>query len=153
MPNYVSLDGVWHAANEKVSLKNITSEPKKVLKLDGTEEIVQPGEPYIYEGPDRAALFEFYKAGVDKFGIDFHHDPELLNRVKQLGFKNVDEYAKLTGYDKKKAKEDFDKKASVVNKYDLPKRVKAIETMGGGLDTAGQGQDKLGGFDLPKELK
>jgi hypothetical protein len=153
MPNYVSLDGEWYPAKEKVSLKNITDEPKKIVKLDGTEEIVQPGDPYIYEGPDRAALFELYKAGVEKFGIDFHHDPELLNRIKQLGFKNVDEYAKSMGYDKKKVQEEFEKKASVVNKYELPKRVKAIETMGGGIDFAGQGQDRPGGFDLPKELK
>jgi len=153
MPNYVSIDGVWHPAKEKVSLKNITDEPKKIIKLDGSEEIVQSGEPYIYEGPDRAALFELYKSGVENFGVDFHHDPELLHRVKNLGFKDVNEYAKSVGYDKKKAQEEFEKKASVVNKYDLPKRVKAIETMGGGLDTAGQGQDKLGGFDLPKELK
>ena len=135
MPRYISKDGVWYAAKEKVSL----------IDHKGTDGR-QPGEPYIYEGPDRAALLEFFRAGVEHFGVDFHHDPELLHRVRQLGFKNVAEYAKSVGYDKEKVEKDFDEKAAKVSKHEIPKKVKAIEIMGGGTDTSGGGQDRLGGF-------
>lgn len=142
MPNYVSKDGVFYPANEKVGLVDHKG-------TDGR----QPGDPYVYVGPDRAALFELYKAGVETFGVDFHHDAELLHRVKQLGFNNVDEYAKTVGYDKKKVEEEFTKKASVVNKHEIPKKVEAIKIMGGGMDSSGQGNEKHGGFGQPKELE
>ena len=145
MANYVSIDGVWYPAKEKVALKNLSGKPKVV---DGKE--IKPGEDYIYEGADRGALFELYRAGVEKFGIDFHHDAELLNRVKQLGFKNVDEYAKTVGYDKEKIKKEAEEKISKVNLHELPAKVKGIEILGGGVDTSGGGQDKYGGFGEPK---
>lgn len=142
MPRYVSKDGEWYPALEKVSLIDHVGK-------DGR----QPGDPYIYEGPDRAALFELFKAGVEKFGVHFMHDSDLIRRVKELGYKDVKEYAKSVGWDEKKVMEEFNKKAAVVTKHELPTKVKMIETMGGGLDTAGQGQDKKGGFDLPPEIK
>jgi hypothetical protein len=148
MPTYISKDGMWYAAKEKVALQNITG---KVKVVNGVE--VLPGEPYIYEGPDRAALFELYKAGVETFGIDFHNDPELISRVRQLGYKTVDAYAKVMGYDKKKIEEAFIKNASVIQKHELPKRVADLDLMGGGKDFSGQGKDKKGGFGTPKELE
>jgi len=146
MPNYVSKDGVWYPAKEKVGLINTSGKEKEV---DGKK--VAPGEPYIYEGPDRAALFELFKAKVETFGVDFRTDPELINRVRQLGYKSVDEYAKIMGYDKEKIEKEFKKNASVVTKHELPKKVEAVKTLGGGKDFAGQGQDKFGGFgEAPK---
>lgn len=145
MPSYVSVDGEFFPTKERVALKNLSG---KVRVVDGKE--VKPGEDYIYEGADRAALFELYKAGVEKFGIDFHHDAELLNRVKQLGFKNVNEYAKAVGYDKEKIKKEVEQKIAKVTMHELPTKVKAIEQLGGGIDTSGGGQDKLGGFGEPK---
>lgn len=126
-PNYISIEGELYAAKEKVGLKK------------------KGGEPYIYEGADRAALFELYKAGEEKFGQNFRHDGEFLHRIKQLGFNTIDDYLKAVDYDSEKSKKDAEKKAKIVNKHDLPKKVKAIETMGGGLDTAGD-QSTLGGF-------
>ena len=87
---------------------------------------------------------------MEKFGIDFHHDAELLNRVKQLGFKNVNEYAKSVGYDKEKIKLEAEKKIAKVTLHELPAKVKGIEQLGGGIDTSGGGQDKYGGFGEPK---
>ncbi len=138
---------MWFAAKEKVALKNITG---KVKVVNGIE--VQPNDPYIYEGPDRAALYEFYKAGVETFGVDFHNDPELINRVRQLGYKSVDAYAKVMGYDKKKIEEAFNKNASVIQKHELPQRVADLDIEGGGKDFSGQGKDKKGGFGVPDDL-
>lgn len=145
MANYVSVDGEFYPAKEKVALKNLSGKERVV---DG--KVVKPGEDYIYEGADRAALFELYKAGVEKFGINFHHDAELLHRVKQLGFKDVKEYAKSVGYDKEKVKVEAEAKTAKVTMHELPAKVKAIEQIGGGIDTAGGGQDKYGGFGDPK---
>ncbi len=145
MAQYVSIDGEFFPAKERVALKNLSGKTKEV---DGKE--IKPGEDYIYEGADRAALFELYKAGVEKFGIDFHHDAELLNRVKQLGFKNVNEYAKTVGYSKEKTKKEAEEKIARVTMHELPAKVKAIEQLGGGIDTSGGGQDKYGGFGEPK---
>ena len=145
MARYISIDGEWHPAKERVALKNYSGKEKEV---EG--QVIKPGEDYIYEGADRGALFELYKAGVEKFGVDFHHDSDLLNRIKQLGFKNVDEYAKSVGYSKEKIKAEAEKKAAKVNLHDLPAKVKAIEKIGGGIDTTGGGQDRYGGFGEPK---
>ncbi len=127
MARYVSKDGVWSSAKEKVAL-------------------TKNGEPYVYEGPDRAAEFEFFKAGVKTFGMDFHYDPDLINRAKQLGFKDVNEYASAMGYDKEKAEKDFKENAAFVTKHELPARKEGIEVFGGGVDKSGQGNDILGGF-------
>lgn len=134
MPKWLSKGGTWFPRKERVALK----------KPDGT--------PYIYEGADRAALFELWDQKVENLGMDFRYDPELLNRVRQLGFKDMEEYLKYIGYDEKKVEEHFKKHASIINKHELPEKIKAIETMGGGTDTSGQGGDIPGGFGKPKDL-
>ena len=72
MPSYVSDSGVFHPAKERAALTRVLP--------DGTT------EPYIYEGPDRAACFEIWnqdKTGnTTTMGIDFHDDPEMINRAK-----------------------------------------------------------------------
>ena len=134
MPNWLSRDGVWYPVKEKVGLKK------------------KDGEPYIYEGPDRAALFVLFQEKTETLGMDFRHDPDLLARVRALGYKDIDEYALAVGYDPQKVEEDFQKHASAVNKHELPEKVKAVEMMGGGVDTSGQGNDIPGGFGKPKDL-
>jgi hypothetical protein len=145
MPQYVSDGGVWHPAKEHAVLPH----------LAGTEK-------EIYDGPDRAAMEELAKAyGVDEkgypkqgtFGMLFEHDPDLIHRAKTLGFANVKEYADASGYDPIKAKEDFEKKASKIEKYELPKRQPERQIDGGGKDLSGQGKDKYGGLGDPPELK
>ena len=154
MPRFISKDGVWHPEKEKIALKNISDETIVNPSTEGKNvgEEVAPGDDFIYEGPDRAALFELFKAKVETLGQDFHHDMDLIQRVRNLGFKDVKSYAKLVGYDKEKVEEEFEKKASIVNKHELPKRVKAIDSLAGGRDTSGGGQDRVGGFgEQPKE--
>ena len=73
MPRFISKEGVWHPAKERVALKNLSGKTKKV---DGED--VQPGDDYIYEGADRAALFELYKLKVETLGEDFRKNPEFL---------------------------------------------------------------------------
>ena len=141
MSRWISKDGIWFPAKEKVALKNITD---KVKVIGG--QTVQPGDPYIYEGPDRAALYELFEQKVETLGQDFRYDIELINRVKQLGYNSVDDYAKAMGYDKNKVEEIFNKNASVVTQHELPARVKAIDELGGGTDLSGSGKDIVGGF-------
>lgn len=141
MPRYVSNKGVWFPAKERIALKNLSGKTKVV---DGKE--IEPGDDYIYEGPDRAALFELFKEGVETFGQDFRKNPEFLQGVRNQGFPSVEEFLKFIGYDEKKAEEEFEKKASKVHKDEIPKRVEMVRTLGGGTDTSGGGQDRYGGF-------
>lgn len=141
MPKWVSQEGVWHPRNEKVALVNNSEKVKKI----GDQE-VGPGEPYIYEGPDRAALFQLFQEKQESLGGDFRHDAEFLLRVKNLGYRDLDDYLSSIGYDSEKAVKLTEEKLSRVNKHELPKKIKAIETLGGGKDFSGQGNDKAGGF-------
>jgi len=145
MPQYVSDGGVWHPANEHAVLPHLSGTDKE-----------------IYDGPDRAAMEELAKAyGVDEkgfpkettFGMPFTMDPDLLNRAKQLGFKDAMDLALASGYDPVKAKAEFAKKAAKIEKYEPPKRQPAREIEGGGKDLSGQGLDKYGGFGTPPEMK
>ena len=147
MSRFVSDAGVWHAGKERVGLVNRS---KESIEVDG--KIIQPGDPYIYEGPDRAALFALWEAKENTFGEDFRRNPDFLQMIRTRGFKTVNEYLKFVGYDEKVAKERFDKEAAKVSKHELPEAVKRVEKMGGGIDTAGGGLDKTGGFDLPPDL-
>ena len=149
-PKYISKDGVWHPMKEKVSLTNHSDKP--IEYPNGSGVFVQPGEPFIYEGPDRAAMFELFKAKQETFGMDFRKDPDLINRVRQLGYKSVEAYAKDIGYDEEQVKKDFEAKSSVVNMHELPERVAAIEVMSGGSDTSGGGNDRSGEWKMPKEI-
>lgn len=148
MANWVSRRGVWHPAKEKVGLNNYSG--KEITAGDG--EKIKPGEPYIYDGPDRSALFELFQAKQETLGVDFKNDPDLIARVRQLGYKDVDDYAKAMGYDDAAAEQEFQKKAATVTKHELPKRVAAIKQLGGGRDFSGSGDDAYGGFGQPKDL-
>jgi len=95
---------------------------------------------------------QLFEEGVDHLGGEFRNDPELITRVRQLGYKDVDEYAKIMGFDKKKAKAKFEEQSAVVQRHENPTKAKKEPIPGGGIDTTGQGQDRLGGFgDPPKE--
>ena len=136
MPNWISKDGVWHPAKEHAVLPH----------LSGTDR-------EVYDGPDRAALYELYKLKVTTLGKDFRKDVDLINRVKQLGYENVDQYAEAVGYNKEEVEKNFEEKASKVTKHELPEKVAAIKKLGGGTDTSGQGNDAYGGFGEPGDNK
>lgn len=146
MPKFISKEGVWYPQKERVALKNLS---KKIRIVDGKE--VKPGEDYIYEGPDRAALFELFKLKVDTLGQDFRKDTEFLQAVRNMGFKDTEDYLKFIGYDHERVEKEFKEKAVVVTKHELPEKVAAIETLGGGVDTAGEAKPRYGGFgDQPE---
>ena len=140
MPSWISKDGVWHPAKEKVGLTNLSGKTKTI-----SGKSIKAGDLFIYEGPDRAALFELYKEKVETLGMDFKKDIDFINRVRQLGY-TIDDYLKAVGYDAEKVEKDFKEKAQEIQKHEMPERIKSIETLGGGGDSSGAGADKYGGF-------
>ena len=89
MPSYVSYEGVMYPAKEKVGLVNNSG---KEMKHPITGEVIAAGDPYIYEGPDRAAMFELYMADKSgktvTFGQHFSQNTDFLQMVRNLGFKD-----------------------------------------------------------------
>ena len=148
MPRYVSKEGVWFPAKEKVGL---TNQSNKVIKVDGKD--VNPGEPFIYEGADRSALYELWKEKQETFGVDFRRNPDFLQMLRDLGFKSAEDYFAFVGYDAEKSQKDFEEKAMKVTSHEIARTVRAIEQLGGGKDFSGQGNDRYGGFGTPDELK
>lgn len=140
MPSYISEGGIFKPAKEHVVLPHLT----------GTEN-------EVYDGPDRAAELELAQAHgvdaagkpkVDHFGIDYRHDPDVINRARSLGYKDVTEYTQAMGYNgtpEQEKVEIIEKKKTVIT-HKEPKRREANAKLGGGTDTSGQGNDKLGGF-------
>lgn len=142
MPRWISDEGEWHPEKEKVALVD-----HKGNKKEGRS----PGDPYIYEGPDRAALFELYKEGVEKFGQNFRQNTDFLSSIRTLGFQSIDEYLKAMGYDSATSKKEFESKIAKVTKHELPKKVEAVKVLGGGADLSGSKNNKYGGFgDQPE---
>lgn len=151
MPTYHSRMGVWHPAKERVALKNHS---EQVIKNPSTDEKykdeeVKPGEDFIYSGPDRAALFDLWQAKVESFGSDFRTDPEFLQAVRNMGYSTYKKYLKDIGFDETKLKKEFEETSEKVNMHELPKKVKAINMLAGGMDTAGGGNDIRGDFKAP----
>lgn len=159
MPKFVSKDGVWHVAKERVALKNNSSKTVTNPSMEGSKyfgEQVEPGQPFIYEGPDRASLFELYKVdptgNVTTLGQDFREDTDMQDRVRQRGYKSVEKYAEALGWSKEKSDAKFAELIAIVETHDLPKRVKMIEAAeSGAYDTAGNEHRKGGFGELPKE--
>ena len=156
MPTYISLEGVMYPAKEKVGLVNHSDNP---MKHPITGEMIEPGDPYIYEGPDRAAMYELYLAdksgATTTFGQHFSQNTDFLQMVRNLGFKDQKAYLKFIGYDSKEAQENFDKNATILNKHELPKRVEAVRVLGGGKDySQGSQKNRYGGMgDFGEDLK
>ena len=143
MPSWVSKEGVFFPAKEHAVLPHLSGTDKE-----------------IYDGPDRAAELELAQSfGVDKdgkpkevtFGSHFRKDPDFINRVRQMGYKDIEEYLKDIGYDKEKAEKDFKEKAAEIVKHKEPERNPEPSMVGGGVDTSGKGGDLIGGFGGERE--
>jgi hypothetical protein len=164
--------GVWHPAKERVPLKNTSGKPIEIEQTatDGKKYkmTVPPGSDYIYEGPDRSAMFQWWeengKPSAEKmkemegnvtFGSDFRTNSEFMEQYakfrQMFGFKDVEDYLKYLGYDSKKSHEKFLEKASVVTTHDAPARLSEVQKLGGGTDHANPGKNlRYGGFgDMP----
>lgn len=154
MPQWISKDGEWFVAKEKVGLINKSGKTIKNPSAeysDYYEKEVKPGEPFIYEGPDRAAMYELYKADksgeIVTLGQHFTEDPEMQDRARQRNYKSVADYAKHFGWSKEKSDSKFAEQIAEVKTHDLPKRVEMVEaSQSGGHDTSGMGRDRDGGF-------
>lgn len=161
--------GVWHPAKERVPLYNRSDKTIEIEQIasDGTKfkQNVPPGASYIYEGPDRSAMLQWWEEngkptaeqmqdkidGSVTFGDDFRKNTEFMEQYgkfrQMFGFKNVDEYLSYIGYDPKKTHAKFLEKASVITTHDAPSRIKEIQMVGGGTDRANPGKNlRYGGF-------
>lgn len=176
MPRWISDEkGKWHPAKESVALTNYSNKSIKIEQTsdDGKKFVktVLPGGQYIYEGPDRAAMYQWWEEngkptaedikamepGSITFGEDFRTNSEFMEQYAKFrnmfGFNSVEEYLKYLGYDEKKGRERFIKNASVVALHELPDRVPEIKKVGGGDDRANPGKNiKLGGWGEPADM-
>lgn len=126
MPSYVSKDGVWKPAKEKVGITN------------------SKGEPDIYEGDDRAALEEIKAGNVES--KPFWLDTEWVNRVRQLHNMSMEEYMKSVGFDKETSNQEFEKKIKEVNTHKDSPRKPGSKFASGGKNTAGNSGHLEGDF-------
>ncbi len=167
--------GLLHPAKERVGLKNLSGKPMKVKQIadDGKEftMTVPPNGDYVYEGPDRSAMFQWWEEngkptyeqimampeGTVTMGSNFRQNDEFLKQYRLAreanGYQSVAEYLKDIGFDEKAAHEKFLKKASIIQLHSLPDRVPEIKKVGGGDDRANPGKNiRLGGFgEQPNE--
>jgi hypothetical protein len=141
MPTFISDEGVWVPAKEKVALEKVNPETGEK-------------EPYIYEGQDRAALEMLKEMDMEEqgfMGVHFSENMELYELARGRGYNSVEEYVEKLGYNANKAKELVAKYKSKYVTHAAPEKVKGKEFAGGGVNTAGTGNDLSGGFgDLPK---
>jgi hypothetical protein len=169
MPSWIADEkGLLHPAKERVGLVNNTGER---MKHPTTGEMIEPGDPYIYDGPDRAAMFQWWeengkptaeqiKAMPDDaitMGTDFHTNQEFMDfyaKYRQaFGFQNMAEFLTYLGYDEKKQQDRFKNLSQEVKLHELPERVPEIKKVGGGDDRANPGKNiRLGGWgEQPNE--
>ena len=136
MPSFISKLGVW--------------EPKEEYHINPT---AKPGENPVYQGPDRAALEMMKEQGVDSFGTLYSTDSELAMLARALGFKDLDEYLKVRGWNKEKALANYEAEKKKVVTHELPDRKNPGKFVGGGQDYSMQGNDRSGGIGkLPPDV-
>jgi len=139
MASWISVNGEWIPAKEHAVLPHLSGTDKE-----------------IYDGPDRAALLQLWEddptGKTVKMGKHFKQDPDFLAMVRGLGFLNADEYLKAVGYDAEAVAEFTKDKISEINKHELPKRVKAIKTMSGGVEHGTGKVIREGGFGSAPDL-
>ena len=144
MPRFVSKEGIWIPKKEKVALEKKNPETGEV-------------EPYIYEGPDRAALKMLKDMNAEEdgyIGTHFTLNPDMYELARQRGYDNVEEMMEKLGYNAKRAKEIAQKKLEEYTKHEAPERKPAAKFRGGGVNTASDSniEDRYGGFgEPPKE--
>jgi len=141
MGTWISKNGVMVPAKEKVGLVNNTG---KTITVDGKQ--VAPGEPYVYEGPDRSATEYLKEQGVESLGRNFWEDPELIGRVRQIHNCSIKEYMEMMGYNEKTTVDEFNKKLSEVVLHKDPPRKSGNKFNSGGRNTAGNSGHYEGDF-------
>lgn len=176
MPTWISNPtGVMHPARERATIRNNSDKEVVVEQMDMDGKVfkqkVPPGGEYTYEGPDRAALFQWWEEngkpsaeqmkdmeGKVSFGENFRNNTEFLkqfgNARQAMGFEKIDEYLKFLGFDEAKALEKFNKRAIPVNVHEMPSRIKEIKRLGGGRNYGADKtvNERYGGFNNPPEV-
>ena len=141
MPTFISDEGVWVPAKEKVALEKINPETGEK-------------EPYIYEGQDRAALEMLKEMDMEEqgfMGVHFSENMELYELARGRGYNSVEDYVEKLGYNAQKAKELVAKYKAKYVTHAQPEKIKGKEFEGGGKNTATGENNMSGGFgDLPK---
>lgn len=127
MPNFISKEGVWEPARERVVDPNA------------------PAGQEIYEGPDREAVKIIQENG-GMLGQHYSLDPEMVMRARQLGFETVDDYLKMYNYNKERAIKAYEEAKSKLVTHGNPARKAPVVVESGGQDTSGQGNSVKGGF-------
>ena len=131
MPRYNSDLGKWRPAKEKVGLTN------------------EAGEPYIYEGPDRAALEVLKEQGFEEqgyMGEDFRDNADSIEVAAKFKCADPEEYARKRGWNPEKSKETLEANSKVVHGHKAPERKQATKPQGGGVHIQG-------GFgDMPSKV-
>lgn len=153
MAQFISVRGRFYPAIEEVALTyNGTVEiPKERLSKNITiaGDVLKPGGQYIYKGPDREAMYILHQNGVEFLGEEFEHDPEFLQKVRQMNFNSIEEYLKFIGYDKLK---DIARCNEIMKDVNYNREVSRSEesyllASGGGIDKTGKSDnDIIGGF-------
>lgn len=142
MPSYDSKDGVWIPKIEKVALINKETD-----------------EPFIYEGPDRAAFAYLKEQGVDHLGVPFDKDPDIIFRAKQFNM-TLEEFCELSKNTEAARKATFDK-AHAEKQLHRPikpeERKKPVNPESGGKDTTNPKNNMAGAMtglpsNVPAEL-
>jgi len=112
MPSFVSKNGKWSAAKEKVAIKD------------------ENGEDTIYEGPDRAAK-EFLEQNGGEVGQDALLDPQNLQAARNMGFNTVDEMFKAMSPTAKEAEAIELAQNTVITHKDPRPKPGVGDTLGG----------------------
>lgn len=169
--------GLLHPAKEQVGLIN---RGNKSIKIEQTSDdgkkftkTISPGGSYVYEGPDRAAMYQWWEengkptaeqiaalpAGSVTMGSNFQTNQEFMDfyaKYRQaFGFQNMGEFLTYLGYDAVKQKKRFEEKSQVVNVHEISERVPEVKKVGGGDDRANPGRNiRAGGWyegDIPSD--
>lgn len=135
MASFDSKDGVWIPKTEKVALVERES-----------------GEPFIYEGPDRAALDYLKKEGVDHLGVHFTKDADIIFRAKQLNM-TLEEFCELHKNTEAERKKTFDAAHATKVLHRPTPRKEGVKDLGGGKDFANQKNNMSGALgELPSTV-
>jgi len=127
MGSWVSKDGVWKPAIERVAVYD------------------KNGDPTIYEGPDRSAMEYLKETGETHLGMHFTEDPDIIERAHERKM-TVDQFCKTAIHTEEKRKADYEAKAAIKVNHKAPERKPAQkQTQTGGTNTAGAGHLE-GGF-------
>lgn len=149
MPEFVSILGRQFPKHERLGLTN-KSDKVIINEYSNDGKPIQPGEDFIYDGPDREAMRIIKQEGgkdATFLGEDFRDDPEFLQSCRNRGFNDVDEYLKNIGFDEKNSVEEGNKliEKQVSHTPEEPQEETLI--MGGGQDRSGNiDNDSIGGF-------